>query len=72
MFLPILPLIISMSFFLIADIDSPRGGVSVCTHNLIAQYQSANRSVPVVDVKVSNAISAVGTWRRCVPGRFGP
>lgn len=37
----VLPLIVSISFFLIADIDSPRGGViTVAPHNLISQYQS--------------------------------
>jgi hypothetical protein len=41
MFLLILPIIISISFFLIADIDSPRGGViRVTPHNLIAQQQT--------------------------------
>ena len=39
-FLLILPIIVSISFFLIADIDSPRGGViRVMPHNLIAQQQ---------------------------------
>jgi hypothetical protein len=37
----VLPPIVSISFFLIADIDSPRGGlISVQPHNLITQYQS--------------------------------
>ena len=37
----ILPLIVSISFMLIADIDSPRGGViRVLPHNLIALSQS--------------------------------
>jgi hypothetical protein len=37
----VLPPIVSISFFLIADIDSPRGGViRVQPHNLITQYQS--------------------------------
>jgi hypothetical protein len=37
----ILPLIVSVSFFLIADIDSPRGGViRVLPQNLIAVFQS--------------------------------
>jgi hypothetical protein len=37
----ILPTIVSISFFLIADIDSPRGGViRVLPQNLIAQAQS--------------------------------
>jgi len=40
-FLLVLPTIISISFFLIADIDSPRGGViRVTPHNLIAQQQT--------------------------------
>jgi hypothetical protein len=39
--LPVLPVIISIAFFLIADIDSPRGGViRVAPHNLIATSQS--------------------------------
>jgi hypothetical protein len=39
-FLLILPIIVSISFFLIADIDSPRGGViRVTPHNLISQHQ---------------------------------
>jgi len=42
-FLLILPIIISISFFLIADIDSPRGGViRVTPHNLVAQQQTMN------------------------------
>jgi hypothetical protein len=37
----ILPIVVSISFFLIADIDSPRGGViRVLPHNLIALSQS--------------------------------
>jgi hypothetical protein len=40
-FLLILPFIVSISFFLIADIDSPRGGViRVHPYNLISQSQS--------------------------------
>lgn len=40
-FLLILPIIVSISFFLIADIDSPRGGViRVMPHNLIVQQQA--------------------------------
>ena len=40
-FLLVLPIIISISFFLIADLDSPRGGViRVTPHNLIAQQQT--------------------------------
>jgi hypothetical protein len=40
-FLLILPFIVSISFFLIADIDSPRGGViRVHGYDLIAQSQS--------------------------------
>jgi hypothetical protein len=40
-FLLVLPFIVSIAFFLIADIDDPRGGViRVNPHNLIAQYQS--------------------------------
>jgi hypothetical protein len=40
-FLLILPFIVSMSFLLIADIDSPRGGViRVHGFDLIAQSQS--------------------------------
>jgi len=40
-FLLVLPLIVSISFFLIADIDSPRGGViRVTPYNLISQYHS--------------------------------
>jgi hypothetical protein len=40
-FLLILPFIVSVSFFLIADIDSPRGGViRVHPYNLISQSQS--------------------------------
>ena len=41
LFLLILPFIVSISFFLIADIDSPRGGViRVHGHDLTAQSQS--------------------------------
>ena len=37
----VLPVIISISFLLIADIDSPRGGIiRVHPHNLIALSQS--------------------------------
>jgi len=37
----ILPVIVSIAFFLIADIDSPHGGViRVAPHNLIAMSQS--------------------------------
>jgi hypothetical protein len=37
----VLPPIVSIAFFLIADIDSPRGGViHVRPYNLITQYQS--------------------------------
>ena len=37
----ILPVIVSISFFLIADIDSPRGGViRVLPQNLIAVFQA--------------------------------
>ena len=37
----VLPLIVSIAFFLIADIDSPRGGViHVQPYNLVTQYQS--------------------------------
>ena len=39
----ILPIVVSISFFLIADIDSPRGGViRVLPQNLIAVYQFMN------------------------------
>lgn len=39
----VMPVIISISFLLIADIDSPRGGViRVLPHNLIALSQSIN------------------------------
>ena len=41
--LPILPVIVSVSFLLIADIDSPRGGIiRVLPHNLIALSQTIN------------------------------
>jgi hypothetical protein len=37
----VLPLVVSISFFLIADIDSPRGGlIRVLPQNLIALSQS--------------------------------
>jgi hypothetical protein len=37
----VLPIIASIAFFLIADIDSPRGGViNVVPHNLIETSQS--------------------------------
>jgi hypothetical protein len=40
-FLLILPIIVSISFFMIADIDSPRGGViRVMPHNLLVQQQT--------------------------------
>ena len=39
----ILPLIVSISLFLIADIDSPRTGIiRVQPHNLVLQCQSMN------------------------------
>jgi hypothetical protein len=39
--LPVLPLIVSIAFFLIADIDSPRGGViRVSPQNLLSLSQS--------------------------------
>jgi hypothetical protein len=42
----ILPLIVSVSFFLIADIDSPRGGIiRVIPQNLIAVFQSMNSAL---------------------------
>jgi hypothetical protein len=41
----VLPLIISMAFFLIADLDSPRGGIiHVRPQNLLAVLQSLGRS----------------------------
>lgn len=40
----VLPLVVSMSFFLIADIDSPRGGViRVNPQNLTALAESLRR-----------------------------
>ncbi len=37
----VLPLVVSIAFFLIADIDSPRGGViRVKPHNLISLSES--------------------------------
>jgi hypothetical protein len=40
-FLFVLPLIVSTSMFLVADIDSPRTGIiRVEPHNLLAQCQS--------------------------------
>lgn len=40
-FLLILPIIVSISLFLIADLDSPRGGViRVTPHNLMSQHQT--------------------------------
>jgi hypothetical protein len=45
LFLFVLPLIISMAFFLIADLDSPRGGIiHVRPQNLLAVLQSLGRS----------------------------
>jgi hypothetical protein len=45
--LPILPLVVSIAFFLIADIDSPRGGViRVEPQNLISLSKSLNVAVP--------------------------
>jgi hypothetical protein len=39
-FLLILPVIVSISFFLIADIDSPRAGmIRILPQNLLAQQQ---------------------------------
>jgi len=41
LFIFVLPLVISISFFLIADLDSPHGGViHVLPHNLLAAMQS--------------------------------
>ena len=41
--IPILPLIVSIAFFLIADIDSPRGGfIRVSPQNLISFSESLN------------------------------
>ena len=41
MLLPILPFIVSVSFFLIADMDSPRAGViRVSPHNLATLVES--------------------------------
>jgi hypothetical protein len=41
MLIPILPLVVSIAFFLIADIDSPRGGViRVSPQNLISLVRS--------------------------------
>ena len=41
MLLPILPLIVSISFFLIADIDSPRAGlIAVYPQNLASLVES--------------------------------
>jgi hypothetical protein len=41
--IPILPLIVSIAFFLIADIDSPRGGfIRVSPQNLISLSESLN------------------------------
>ena len=43
--LPILPLMVSIAFFLIADIDSPRHGViRVSPQNLISLSQSLHAS----------------------------
>jgi hypothetical protein len=43
----VMPFIVSISFFLIADIDSPRGGViRVLPQNLVALSQSLNRRAP--------------------------
>jgi len=39
--LPVLPLVVSIAFFLIADIDSPRGGlVRVAPQNLLSLHES--------------------------------
>jgi hypothetical protein len=44
-FLLILPLVVSVSLFLIADIDSPRAGIiRVQPHNLMLQCQSMKPS----------------------------
>jgi len=41
LFLFILPVVVSIAFFLIADLDSPHGGViHVHPHNLLAAAQS--------------------------------
>jgi hypothetical protein len=46
--LSILPVIVSISFFLIADIDSPRGGViNVLPQNLIATSQFMKSQRPL-------------------------
>jgi hypothetical protein len=40
----VLPIIVSVAFFLIADIDTPHGGViRVAPHNLIAMSQSMEK-----------------------------
>jgi hypothetical protein len=45
--LPILPLVVSIAFFLIADIDSPQGGViRVKPQNLISLAKSLNVAAP--------------------------
>ena len=39
--LPVLPLVVSISFLLIADIDSPRGGfIHIVPQNLVSLAQS--------------------------------
>jgi hypothetical protein len=41
LFLFVLPVVVSIAFFLIADLDSPRGGIiRVHPHNLLAAAQS--------------------------------
>ena len=42
--LTVLPLVVSISFLLIADIDAPRGGlIHVAPQNLAALYQSLHK-----------------------------
>jgi hypothetical protein len=51
----IFPFVISVSFFLIADIDSPRGGViRIEARNLVALKNNLSQQMPIASSSVSN------------------